>query len=168
MIRKTDLLQAEQSRYAVKHFRLVGWSALPRLLKKNTDAIDALGVHMKEVILTDKAPLPGGPYSQGLKVGARVYVAGQRPVDAKTGLIPESFADQTRLVLANVRHVLEAGGASMNDVVKVSVYLADISLFAEFNEIYKTVFQEPYPVRTTISCSLRDILVEVDAIAELA
>lgn len=121
---------------------------------------------MKQEIRTDKAPLPAGPYSQGLKVGSRVYVAGQRPVDAATGAIPESLTEQAKLCLANVRHVLEAGGASMDDVVKVNVYLADIGYFAEFNEVYKTCFSAPYPVRTTVSCSLRGILVEVDVIAE--
>lgn len=122
---------------------------------------------MKEVIRTEKAPLPGGPYSQGLKINSRIYVAGQRPADAKTGAIPEAFAEQAKLALSNVRHVLEAGGATTDDVVKVTVYLADIKYFAEFNEIYKTFFREPYPTRTTVSCALRNILVEVDAIAEL-
>ena len=122
---------------------------------------------MKEVIRTDKAPLPSGPYSQGLKVNSRIYVAGQRPADAKTGAIPANFTEQAELVLANVRHVLEAGGATMDNVVKVTVYLADIAYFAEFNEVYKRFFQEPYPTRTTVSCALRGILVEVDAIAEL-
>lgn len=123
---------------------------------------------MKQEIRTPKAPLPGGPYSQGLKAGSRVYVAGQRPVAAETGTIPESFRDQAVQVLENVRHVLEAGGASMDDVVKVTVYLANIENFAEFNAVYATFFSAPYPVRTTVSCSLRGILVEVDAIAETA
>ena len=123
---------------------------------------------MKEEIRTDKAPLPAGPYSQGLKAGNRVYVAGQRPVDAKTGKIPETFAAQAKLVLENVRHILEAGGATTDDVVKVTVYLTDLAHFAEFNEIYKTFFSAPYPTRTTVGCSLRGILVEVDAIAETA
>lgn len=123
---------------------------------------------MKEVIRTDKAPLPGGPYSQGVKAGSRIYVAGQRPVDAKTGTIPETLAEQAELALANVRHVLEAGGATMDDVVKVTVYLADIAYFAAFNEVYTQFFREPFPARTTVSCSLRGILVEVDAVAELS
>lgn len=121
----------------------------------------------KQEIRTEKAPLPGGPYSQGLKTGSRVYVAGQRPVDAATGKIPATFAEQARLCLDNVRHVLEAGGAATDDVVKVTVYLSDIGNFAAFNEIYKTYFAPPYPARTTVSCALRGILVEVDAIAEI-
>ena len=122
---------------------------------------------MKQEIRTEKAPLPGGPYSQGLKVGSRVYVAGQRPVDAATGAIPDDFAGQATLVLENVRHVLEAGGATMDDVVKVTVYLSDIANFAAFNALYTTYFSPPFPTRTTVSCSLRGILVEVDAIAEI-
>lgn len=123
---------------------------------------------MKQEIRTEKAPLPGGPYSQGLKVGSRIYVAGQRPADAATGKIPEDFAAQAKQVLENVRHVLEAGGGAMDDVVKVTVYLTDIANFAAFNEIYTTYFSPPFPTRTTVSCSLRGILVEVDAIAEIA
>ena len=121
----------------------------------------------KEEIRTPKAPLPGGPYSQGLKVGSRIYVSGQRPVDATTGAIPESFTDQALQCLENVRYVLEAADAGMDDVVSVTVYLADISYFAEFNNIYKRYFSPPFPTRTTVSCSLRDILVEINAVAEL-
>ncbi len=122
---------------------------------------------MKEEIRTPKAPLPGGPYSQGIKVGSRVYVSGQRPVNAATNTIPESLADQAVQCLENVRHVLEAAGAGMDDVTQVTVYLADIGHFAEFNEIYKRYFKAPFPTRTTVSCSLRGILVEINAIAEM-
>jgi len=121
---------------------------------------------MKQELFTPLAPAPSGPYSQGIKCASRIYVAGQRPVDAKTSAIPEAFADQARLCLRNVQHVLEAGGASVDDVVAVTVYLADIGYFAEFNEIYATFFKKPYPTRTTVSCALRGILVEINAIAE--
>jgi 2-iminobutanoate/2-iminopropanoate deaminase len=122
---------------------------------------------MKQEIYTAKAPTPGGPYSQGIKSGSRIYVAGQRPAEAATNAVPESFAEQARLCLRNVRHVLEAGGASLDDVVAVNVFLADINYFAELNEIYKSYFKKPYPARTTISCALRGILVEISAIAEI-
>ena len=121
----------------------------------------------KKEIRTPKAPLPGGPYSQGLNVGGRIYVAGQRPQDAETGAIPEDFAGQARLCLDNIRSILEEAGASMNDVVMVTVYLADIADFAEFNEIYRQYFDAPYPTRTTVCCTLRGILVEINAIAEV-
>ena len=123
---------------------------------------------MKQEIRTEKAPLPFGPYSQGLRVGSRIYVAGQRPADAHTGIVPENFADQAKQVLENVRHVLEAGGATMDDVVSVSVYLTDLADFPAFNEIYATYFTAPFPTRTTIGCTLRGIMVEVDAVAELS
>lgn len=122
---------------------------------------------MKQEIRTDKAPAPSGPYSQGLRAGSRVYVAGQRPSDPVTGIIPDSFAGQAKLVMENVRHVLEAGGASMNDVVQVRVFLTDLANFAAFNEVYAAYFTPPFPVRTTVKCELRGIMVEVDAVAEI-
>ncbi len=122
---------------------------------------------MKEEIRTTRAPQPAGPYSQGLKTGSRIYVAGQRPADPATGAIPPDITAQARQALENVRQILLAGGADMDKVVKVAVYLADLGHFAAFNEVYKEFFSAPYPVRTTIGCSLRGILVEVDAIAEM-
>ena len=122
---------------------------------------------MKQEIYTPKAPAPGGPYSQGIRTASRIYVAGQRPIDAATNAIPMSFAEQAELCLRNVRHVLEAGGATLEDVVAVNVFLADLGYFAEFNEIYQRFFKKPYPARTTLSCALRGILVEINAIAEI-
>ena len=122
---------------------------------------------MKEAITSQGAPNPGGPYSPGIKSGSRIYVSGQRPTDAASNTIPETFAEQARLCLYNISKVLEAGGASLEDVVCVNVFLADIAYFAEFNEIYQGFFKEPYPARTTIGCSLRGILVEINAIAEI-
>lgn len=121
----------------------------------------------KEEIRTPKAPLPGGPYSQGIKVGSHIYVAGQRPADAETNMIPDDFASQARLCLNNVRYILEAAGATMENVTSVNVYLADLGYFAEFNKIYTEFFSPPFPTRTTVGCSLRGILVEVSAIAVL-
>jgi 2-iminobutanoate/2-iminopropanoate deaminase len=122
---------------------------------------------MKQEISTPKAPAPGGPYSQGMKAGSRIYVAGQRPVDAATNAMPKGFAEQAELCLRNVQYVLEAGGASLDDVVAVNVFLSDTGYFAEFNEIYTRFFKKPYPARTTIACSLRGIQVEINAIAEI-
>ena len=121
----------------------------------------------KMEIRTPEAPLPSGPYSQGLRVDSRVYVAGQRPVNAETGLMPDDFEGQARQCLDNVRHVLEAAGAGMDDVVRMGVYLADLGNFAAFNAIYAEYFTAPFPVRTTIGCTLRGIQVEIDAVAEL-
>ncbi len=122
---------------------------------------------MKVEIKTDKAPLPIGPFSQGVKIGSRIYVAGQGPLQAASGVMPEGIAAQTTQVLENIRAILEAGGASLDDVVKTTVHLADLSLFKEFNAVYATYFQPPYPVRTTVASGLLGILVEIDAVAEL-
>ncbi len=121
---------------------------------------------MKKQILTEKAPMPIGPYSQGLVVGNRIYVAGQGPLDVISGKVPEGVSSQTRQVLTNIRTILEAGGSSMDEVVKTTVHLADLKDFEAFNEVYKEFFTEPYPVRTTVGSQLYGILVEIDVIAE--
>ena len=121
----------------------------------------------RQEIRTAKAPLPAGPYSQGLRVGNRIYVAGQRPENAATRAIPEEFQAQARQVLENIRHILDEAGATMGHVVKTNVYLTDLANFAAFNQVYAEFFTAPYPVRTTIACELRGILVEVDVIAEV-
>ncbi|MCL6442417.1 MAG: Rid family detoxifying hydrolase [Alicyclobacillus sp.] len=118
-------------------------------------------------IETPNAPKPAGPYSQGLKVGNRVYVAGQGPLNVQTGEVPEGIEAQTRQVLLNIQAILEAAGASLSDVVKVTAHLADLQDFARFNAVYETFFTDPYPVRTTVGSALNGILVEIDVIAEL-
>ncbi|HXK90208.1 MAG TPA: Rid family detoxifying hydrolase [Thermosynergistes sp.] len=123
---------------------------------------------MKKEIRTKNAPMPAGPYSQGIIVGNRIYVAGQGPLNPATGKVPEGIEDQTRQVLKNIQAILEAGGAKLDDVVKVTAHLADLKYFTAFNEVYKTFFKEPFPVRTTVGSQLKDILVEIDVIAELA
>jgi len=119
----------------------------------------------KHEIAIDGAPGPAGPYSQGIRFGDLLFVAGQRPADPKTGAIPDGIAAQTRQALDNVRAILDAGGSSTDGVLKVNVYLTDLGDFAAMNEVYKEYFREPYPVRTTVGVALRGILVEIDAIA---
>jgi len=122
---------------------------------------------MKKEIRTDKAPQPIGPYSQGLIVGKMIYVAGQGPLNPETGTSPETIGEQTRQVMTNIKMILEAGGATMDNVVKSTVHLADFKDFKAFNEVYKEFFKPPFPVRTTVSSSLLGILVEIDVVAEL-
>lgn len=122
---------------------------------------------MKKEIKTDRAPLPAGPYSQGLVVGKRVYVAGQGPVDPATQKIAEGIQAQTHQVMKNISAVLEVGGARMDDVVKATVHLETLEDFDAFNEVYKTYFTPPYPVRTTVGSRLSGFRVEIDVIAEL-
>ncbi|MDR1521135.1 MAG: Rid family detoxifying hydrolase [Planctomycetota bacterium] len=122
---------------------------------------------MKKEIRTSKAPPPGGPYSQGLLTGKTIYVAGQTPRQPVTGTLPEGIGAQTRQALQNVKAIVEAGGGRMDEVAKVTVHLADLSDFPEFNEAYKEFFSEPYPVRTTVQSGLSGFLVEIDAVAEI-
>ncbi len=120
----------------------------------------------KQQIVTPNAPLPAGPYSQGLRVGDFVYVAGQGPTDPATKKSAgESIEEQTRQVLENIKAILEAGGATMGDVVKSTVHLSDMSLFSRFNAVYATYFPDPKPVRTTVGSHLPGILVEIDVVA---
>ncbi len=118
-------------------------------------------------IRTAKAPLPVGPYSQGVRLGNLVFTAGQIPVDPATGkLVPGSVGEQTRRVLENVKAVLEEAGARMDDVVKTTVHLSDMAMFAEFNAVYAQYFPDPKPARTTVGSTLGPgVLVEIDAVA---
>lgn len=120
----------------------------------------------KEQILTNKAPQPGGAYSQGLKVGDFVFVAGQVPINPATGkLEAETIEDQTNQVISNIEAILAEEGLGLADVVKATVHLSDMSLFARFNEVYASRFPDPKPVRTTVGSQLAGFLVEIDVIA---
>lgn len=122
---------------------------------------------MKQAIQTPAVPAPRGPYSQGvLATGRHLYVAAQGPLDPATGqLTGETFAAQARRTFENVKAVLEAGGASLADVVRVTVYLADWKYLAELNDIYRDYFPAPYPARTPIQMAVPLGLIMLDAIA---
>lgn len=120
---------------------------------------------MVQKISTDNAPQPAGPYSQGIAAGNLVFVAGQGPKDPASGQTPDGIQAQTHQVLKNIRSILEASGASLRDVVKVTAHLSDLANFQAFNEVYRQYFQEPLPVRTTVGSRLNNILVEIDVIA---
>lgn len=113
-------------------------------------------------ISTEKAPPPSGPYSQALEVGSLLFLAGQRPVDPITGEIPPGVAEQVDQSMQNVSAVLEAAGADVSDIVKLTVYLDDLSTFPEMNAALEKWLVEPYPVRTTVGVRLRDVGVEID------
>ena len=111
-------------------------------------------------------PPPKGPYTPAVRAGGFVYVSGQTPRDPSTGdLVGTTIDAQSRQTLANLRRVLEAAGASIEDVVSVTVYLADPGLWDAFNAVYREVFRDPYPSRTAVGVALRGILVEVSAVA---
>lgn len=121
---------------------------------------------MKKQIVTDQAPSPAGAYSQGIVAGDLMFVAGQGPLDPETGkVVGDTIEEQTARTLDNVNAVLEAAGATMRDVVKATVHLADLDDFPAFNQVYERYFSEPRPVRTTVGSALIGIMVEVDVIA---
>jgi 2-iminobutanoate/2-iminopropanoate deaminase len=109
------------------------------------------------------------PFSMAVEVSGRLlFIAGQGPVDPSSGrLVVESFDQQVRLTLDNLRAVVEAGGGELSNAVKVNVYLRAMKDFAAFNEIYRTYFPEPRPARTTVQSDLEGFDVEVDAVVAL-
>lgn len=118
--------------------------------------------------LAGDVPRPAGAYSPAVRAGDFVFISGQVPRDPKTGALPgEDIESQVRLVLANVSGALAAAGATLDDVVSVTAYLADVDDWGKFNDIYKETFRAPYPTRTAIGANLRGILVEVSAVAYL-
>jgi 2-iminobutanoate/2-iminopropanoate deaminase len=123
---------------------------------------------MVEYVFTDRAPKPIGPYSQAVIAGNFVFLAGQIPIDPKTGeLVDGGMKEQTRRVLENIKAVLEKAGCSLKDVVNVTVFLKDLSHFNEFNEVYSEYFSENKPARATIQVAAlpKNALVEIVAIA---
>jgi len=122
----------------------------------------------KEIISTQNAPGAIGPYSQAVKTGSMVFCSGQIPIDPKTGnFVSEGVAEQTEQVLKNLSAVLEAAGTSLNNVVKTTVFLADMNDFTAMNEIYAKYFSENKPARATVQAARlpRDARVEIDCIA---
>ena len=124
---------------------------------------------MRQQIKADAGAAPRGPYSQGIVCeGKQLYVAGQIPVDPNTGdIVGSNFEEQAVRTLENVKAIVEAAGATLNDVVKVNVYLSDTGFFQELNEIYQRYFSAPHPARTTIAASLPGVMIEIDCIAVL-
>lgn len=122
---------------------------------------------MKTEIKSNRAPAPVGAYSQGIRCGNRIYVSGQGSLNPATGKTPDTTEEQTRQAITNVQAILEDAGASIDNVVKVTAYLADMDDFPEYDRAYKEFFKAPYPVRTTVGTQLRGTRVEIDVIAEL-
>lgn len=116
-------------------------------------------------VRTGEAPVPAGSYSQGLAIGNMIFTAGQIGKNPATGEIPTTVSEQTDQALKNIAAILKEAGASMSDVVKVTVHLSDFADFDEFDKVYRTHFTKPHPVRTTVQSGLGGVLVEIDAIA---
>jgi 2-iminobutanoate/2-iminopropanoate deaminase len=124
----------------------------------------------KDAVVTPLAPSAIGPYSQGVRAGGLVFVSGQIPIDPATGeIVSGGISVQTERVLQNLRAVLEASGASMDSVVKTTVYLVNLADFGTVNEIYGRAFTAPFPARATVQVAAlpRGAHVEIDAIATL-
>lgn len=122
---------------------------------------------MRKAVMVKDAPKAGGHYSHVIVANGFAYVSGQGPQDPATGKMPDNFAEQVRQTLRNLQIMLKGVGADLKDVVKINAYLADLTRFPEYNEIYKEFFPTEPPARTTIGCALYGIHVEIDCIAVL-
>jgi len=123
---------------------------------------------MKKVISTKQAPAAIGPYSQAIETGNMLFVSGQIPVNPQTGeLAGDDVKSQTRQVFENIRAILSEAGYEMNNIVKTTVFLADMALFADMNEVYASQFESDFPARSTIAVKglPKGALVEIESIA---
>lgn len=122
---------------------------------------------MKKVICSEKSPGAIGPYSQAIEANGIVFVSGQLPIDAVTGVMPEGVEAQARQSLENMKHILEAAGLAMDNIVKTTVFLQDMSLFAGMNGVYATYFDGTFPARSAVAVKAlpKDALVEIECIA---
>ena len=122
----------------------------------------------REVIQTDKAPKAIGPYSQAIRIDGLLFTSGQIALDPATGkLIDGDISAQTRRVLENLKAVLESGGSSLNQVVKATVYLTDLSAFSKMNEVYAEYLGHVKPARSTVGVAALPLgaSVEIDLVA---
>ncbi|HIG50413.1 MAG TPA: RidA family protein [Gammaproteobacteria bacterium] len=121
---------------------------------------------MKKKIETDDAPKALGTYSQAIEAGNTIYLSGQIPLDPKTMKLVEGNENQIRQVFKNIQAVCESSEVSLNEIVKLNVYLSDLSVFSLVNEVMKELFSEPYPARAAIQVAKLplDSLIEVEGI----
>ena len=123
---------------------------------------------MKSAITSGEAPAAIGPYSQAVRAGGLLFLSGQIALDPQSGqLVPGTIAAQTEQTMNNLRAVLRAAGASLDDVVRTTIYVVDLAHYATVNEVYGRFFRPPYPARSTVQVSAlpRGALVEIDVIA---
>ncbi|MGN0211379.1 MAG: Rid family detoxifying hydrolase [Muribaculaceae bacterium] len=124
---------------------------------------------MKETIKAKNAPAAIGPYSHAVLTGNLMFLSGQIAINPETGEMPDGIQAQTAQAIANIKAILAAKGATLSNVVKTTVYLAEMSLFGEMNEIYAKEFTEPFPARSAIAVKElpKRALVEIEVIAAL-
>lgn len=122
---------------------------------------------MKKAISTTKAPGAIGPYSQAIDAGSFVFISGQIPVNPGTGNIPEGIIAQTAQSISNIKAILAEAGLSVDNVVKTTVFLANMGDFAAMNEVYAANFTSPFPARSAVAVKdlPKQVLVEIEVIA---
>lgn len=122
---------------------------------------------MKKVICSQKAPGAIGPYSQAIEANGIVFVSGQLPINAETGVMPEGAQAQADQSLKNISHILSEAGLAMENIVKTTVFLSDIALFADVNKVYASYFDGSFPARSAVAVKAlpKDALVEIECIA---
>ena len=122
---------------------------------------------MKKAIATTKAPGAIGPYSQAIDAGAFIFISGQIPVNPETGNIPEGITAQTAQSISNIKAILAEAGLSVDNVVKSTVFLADMGDFAAMNAVYAENFTAPFPARSAVAVKElpKQVLVEIEVIA---
>lgn len=123
----------------------------------------------KEIISTSKAPGAIGPYSQGVKIGNLVYTSGQIPLNPIDASMPSSIEDQTKQSLENCKAILEEAGTSLDNVIKTTVFLADMNDFVKMNEVYSTYFSANPPARSAVQVAKlpKDAQIEIEMIATI-
>lgn len=120
-------------------------------------------------VATDQAPAAIGPYSQAIKCGNMLFISGQIPVNPADGTIPEGITAQTEQVIRNIKAILKEAGVSIDNVVKTTCFLADMSHFVPMNEVYAREFTAPFPARSAVAVRElpKQVLVEIETIATL-
>ncbi len=123
---------------------------------------------MKEKILSNKAPHPIGPYSQAIQFNNMIFISGQIAINPKTNLLSiNNIEDETKLVMENIKNILEQCNCDFNNIVKCSIFLSNMDLFESVNKVYSTYFNAPYPARETVAVNTlpKNVNVEISAIA---
>lgn len=121
---------------------------------------------MSKVISTGKAPAAIGPYSQAIEVNGMVFTSGVIPVDPQTGVIPATIEEQANQAFSNLKNLIEASGATIDKVIKTTVFIKEMNDFGKINEIYATYFKEPFPARSCVEVARlpKDVMLEVEAV----
>lgn len=122
----------------------------------------------KQIIRTENAPAPIGPYNQAVKTNDTLYVSGQIAIDPKSGeLMLDNIEEETEMVMENLKAVVEAAGLTLENIVKTSIFISDMNNFSRINEVYGSYFEKDFPARETVEVSVlpKNVNVEISCIA---